>query len=274
MGAWLPGFSPVRTLVADRSGQGVGPTGRLGQKGVPGLPGPLPSDAPGTQGGVPCCAYPGAIHPPSEMPPPHSHAAAGRGRSGHAHVDAGALLSNNLNNPGPSARPRRAPGGGGGGPCPPGGSVPDPVRQRSTTGHPPGYLRDGAGPGFPSPGRPLHGGQPRAIGAYPEGAGAGPQGNPGTTGMADPPRCRPDSPAEGAPAAVAGSAQGLGPGRHTHLLGGSSHRRPGGQNHPHGDHIPQGTAPPGDRGHAGYHGDGGLGARTQGVPPTPRRAVQ
>ena len=55
-------------------------------------------------------------------------------------------------------------------------------------------------------------------------------------------------PAKGAPAAMAGCAQGLDPGRRAHVPGGRGHRRTSGQNHPSGDRVPQGTTPPGDRG--------------------------
>ena len=44
------------------------------------------------RGGVPGGAYSGAVHTPPQMPPPHSHAAASRGRGGLTHVDAGPLL--------------------------------------------------------------------------------------------------------------------------------------------------------------------------------------
>ena len=46
-------------------------------------------------------------------------------------------------------------------------------------------------PGLPSPGGPLHRGLPRATGVCPEGAGAGPQGNPRAARVADPPHCHP-----------------------------------------------------------------------------------
>ena len=220
-------------------------------------------------GGVPCGAYLGAVHSPPEMLPPHSHAAASRGRSGHAHVDAGPFIRDNPHlvlGPG-------APVWGQWRPVPPSGSLPDLVWQYPSGGHPPDYIRNGAVPGLPSPRRPLNRGLARATRAYPETPGADPQGNPKTTGVADPPNCCPSCPNEAAPAAVAGSAQTLDAIQRAHLPSGRSHWRPSGQNHPHGDRVPQGTAPPGDPGHGGYDGGGKLGAETQGVPLTHKRAA-
>ena len=64
------------------------------------------------------------------------------------------------------------------------------------------------------------------------------------------------------------------PERRARVPGGRGHRRPSGQNHPNGDHVPQGTSRQGDRGHEGYHGGGGLGAATQGMPPAPRHTTK
>ena len=79
LGAWLLGFDPVLTLVAGRGRPGMGPAGSLGQGGLSGVPDLHPPGTPSAQRGVPCHAYPGAVHPPPAVPPPHRHAAAGGG---------------------------------------------------------------------------------------------------------------------------------------------------------------------------------------------------
>ena len=230
------GSHSIGALVADSGSSRVGSAGGLGQAGVPGLPGLLPADAPGAQRGLPGGAYPGAVHAPPRVTPPHSHAAAGRGRGAPAHVDAGPLLGDH---PHPGSGPRWATcGGGGGGPCPPGGGIPDSVWSRRAGGRPPDGVRNGAGPGLPSPRRPLCRGSPGAAGAYPQEASASPQGYPGATCVAGPPRCGTSPPPEGAHTAVASGTQGLDPESRTHLPGRSRHRGPGGQNHPDGDDIP------------------------------------
>ena len=103
---------------------------------------------------------------------------------------------------------------------------------------------------------------------YLEGEGTDPQGYPWPYGVADPPRCRPGAPSEGAPAAEAGRAQGPDPGRRTSKPAGSGHRRPSGQDHPDGHRIPRGTSNPGDHGHEGNGGGRGLGAGAASVLPT------
>ena len=149
LGAWLPGFDPISTLVADCGSPGVGPAGGLGQRGVPGLPDLCPPGTPSAQRRMSCGAYPRKYthHPrcphliatlqrvvddvamPMWMPSPY--------------LGTSPILIRG---------PRRTPSGGSGGPCPPGGGVPNPIWRCRTSDHPPNDLGNGAGPRFPSPG--------------------------------------------------------------------------------------------------------------------------
>ena len=121
-------------LMVGRGCPGVGPAGCLGEGGVLRVPSLHPPDSSGASGKLPGRAYPGALHPPSAVPQPHPHAAAGGGRGIPADVDAGQVLGDH---PHTGAGPRRAEGGGDGDPRPPGGGVQHPLWRRHTGGHPP-----------------------------------------------------------------------------------------------------------------------------------------
>ena len=150
-------------------------------------------------------------------------------------MDAGPVLRDH---PHPGPRSRWAAIGGSGGPCPPGGGVHDSVWRRRAGGRPPDGVRNGTGPGLPSPRRPLHRESPGATGASPEETSASRQGDPGATCVAGPPRCGTGPAPEGTHAAMASGTQGLGPEGRAHLSGGSHSGGPGSQNHPNGDDIP------------------------------------
>ena len=81
-------------------------------------------------------------------------------------------------------------------------------------------------------------------------------------------------PPAGTPAAVASCAQGLDPERSARVPCGSGHRRPGGQDHPGRDRVPQGICDQGDDCHEGHHGGHRPDTGAPGVLPAPGYAAK